>query len=365
MFEPFKIPVELVTGNTKIKTKTANRKPKNLLFENLPAGEQRKPILIGTHALLSESTRFGNTGLIVIDEQQRFGVAQRTLLKNKGSGQKIPHLLTMTATPIPRTIALAVWGNLDMSVIREMPEGRREIRTWVVPQEKREDAYKWIGKEIRTSNSQVFVVCPLIEESENLVSVKSVTQEFARLKKDVFPGFRMALLHGRLKPKEKSQILEEFREGKTDILVTTPVVEVGIDIPNATVMLIEGSDRFGLSQLHQLRGRVGRRKQQAYCLLFTDQTDTQSLKRLKALETVHNGPELAEIDLAIRGPGELFGTRQHGLPRLVFADIMNMDLVEKTHKAAATLISADPGLEGFRLLREKLEKSKIQSVSQD
>lgn len=376
LFDKFSIPVELVTGETnrnklrirKIEDgKSKMETKKQLVNKKNPSSAINHPlsILIGTHALLSESAIFNHVGLVIVDEQQRFGVSQRQLLKDKSGGEITPHLLTMTATPIPRTIALAIWGNLDISIINQMPVGRQPVKTWVVPEEKRPNAYTWIKNEIRSNQSQAFIVCPLIEDSETLETVKSVKKEYELLKSKIFPEFSVALLHGKLKSGEKTAILSDFRNKKFDILVATPVVEVGIDIPDATIMMIEAADRFGLSQLHQLRGRVGRRQAQSYCLLFTDNNDENVIKRLKALETVHSGPQLAEIDLAIRGPGELFGTRQHGLPQMKFASIMNLDLVEMTHQDAVSVLESDPGLSKFLPLREIVENSKIHGSSQD
>jgi ATP-dependent DNA helicase RecG len=369
LFKLYKIPVKLVTSETQ---KTNVNKMTDEIFETNEKKSQSSrlshsshssisipTVYVGTHALLSKTVSFGNVGLIVIDEQQRFGVAQRELLRQKSSLADMPHLLAMTATPIPRTLALAVLGDLDLSVISQMPLGRKTIKTWVVPNEKRTGAYDWIRKEIQTNNSQIFVVCPLIEESETLADVKSVTKEFDRLKKEVFPDLSLALLHGRLKPQDKTQVLDGFQNHKFQILVTTPVVEVGIDIPGATIMVIEAAERFGLSQLHQLRGRVGRRQQQAYCLLFTETTDERGIQRLKSLENTHNGPQLAEIDLKFRGPGEVFGTRQHGIPPLKFADIFNTELLTQARTAANTLIGQSPDLSDFPLLSEKLKQGII------
>jgi ATP-dependent DNA helicase RecG len=344
LLEPFHISVGLVTSSRK---------------------EQDATVLVGTHALLEKNIPLDHVGLVVIDEQQRFGVFQRNLLRTKGKGNMTPHLLTMTATPIPRTLALTRYGNLDLSQLTEMPKGRRNIKTWVVPPEKREGAYEWIIKEIKEHQSQAFIICPFIEESESMTTIKAATTEFKRLSTSVFPKLKLGLLHGRLKAKEKTSILDEFRSGDIDILVATPVVEVGIDIPNATIMLVEGSDRFGLAQLHQLRGRVGRSDKQSYCLLFSENTNPDTIQRLKALETMHNGAELSEYDLALRGQGDVFGARQHGIPTLVLGSLSDTELVSQTQEAMTKLTRIDPTFTAFPLLRQRLNESKIENVSQD
>ncbi len=328
------------------------------------ASKSKEPfdVLVGTHALLSKSLQIKDVALIVIDEQQRFGVEQRSLLLTKASASRTPHLLTMTATPIPRTVARTVYGNLDVSILKEMPKGRKIIRTWVVPNAKRDAAYGWIQKQINSTGCQAFIVCPLIEESESLSSVRAAKKEYERLKKIVFPLLRLGLLHGKLKANEKTKILDEFRSHAFDILVTTPVVEVGIDVPNATIMLIEASDRFGLAQLHQLRGRVGRGALPSYCLLFSERDEGPILKRLKALERIHNGPELAEMDLVLRGPGQLFGTKQHGLFHLKIADLFDGELVDKTRKAVELVVKEDPTLASWPSLSDKLKKSTIEDT---
>jgi ATP-dependent DNA helicase RecG len=293
----------------------------------------RNDVFIGTHALLNGKINFDKVGLVVIDEQHRFGVEQRKhLIKKSGT----PHVLTMTATPIPRTIALTSYGDLDLSVLTEMPLGRLKVTTWVVPETKREGAYGWIKSQILKSKSQVFIVCPLIEDSETetLADVKSVTSEFEKLKK-IFVGYKLGLLHGRMKPTEKTKVLGGFRSRRIDILVTTPVVEVGIDIPNATVMVIEAAERFGLAQLHQLRGRVGRGDKKSYCLLFAN---IKYSKRLRAMEKMHSGFELAELDLQLRGPGEIFGTAQSGFPELKVASWNNYPLIKKAKDVADDIV---------------------------
>lgn len=344
---PFGIKVELITGSKKPKSKS-----------------QKADILVGTHALLYKNYDFGVTsgekdlGLIVIDEQQRFGVEQRSMIRKKGEN---PNFMTMTATPIPRTVALTLYGNLSLSYLDEMPKERKKVKTWLVPNEKRESGYKWIEKQIKDGD-QGFIICPFIEQSESLTTVKAASKEFDRLKNDVFPNLKLGLLHGRLKSKEKGKIMEEFRNKKIDILVATPVVEVGIDFPNATIILIEASERFGLAQLHQLRGRVGRGEKQSYCLLFTEVNNTTVLKRLKSLETLYNGAELAELDLKLRGPGQMFGTMQHGIPELKVASFSNFELIERTRKEAEEIF---PSLSKYSVLLDKVQQINSQQVSPD
>lgn len=319
-------------------------------------------VYVGTHALLAHNAQFTHVGLVIIDEQQRFGVEQRRLLESKSKSKYMPHFLTMTATPIPRTMAKTIYGNLDLSVLTQMPLGRKPVKTWVVPLHKRESAYRWIEKQILSEESGAFIVCPFIEQSESLSTVRAAKTEFERLRSEVFPSLRLGLLHGKLKTKAKHQILDFFRNRKLDIVVTTPVVEVGIDISDATIMLIEGADRFGLAQLHQLRGRVGRGTKPSYCLLFTESVQDITIERLRTLETIHNGPQLAEIDLGLRGPGEIFGTKQHGIPLLRIASLGDSALIIKAQLNAQTLISKDADLHQFPLLRAKLKESKIESV---
>jgi ATP-dependent DNA helicase RecG len=365
LLKPFGIPVQLVLGGLKgIKPKIQN--PKSKQANNLQTTNQEQGfIYIGTHALLQEKVELHKVGLVVIDEQQRFGVSQRAIIRKKGTGDLTPHFFTMTATPIPRTLALTVYGNLDLSVLSEMPKGRTPIKTWVVQNEKRKNAYEWMRKELDKFDTRIFLVCPFIEESESMNTIKAAKKEFELLQKDIFPDIPIGLLHGKLKATEKTAILDAFRSGKTKILVTTPVVEVGIDIKEASIMVIEGADRFGLSQLHQLRGRVGRGDLISYCLLFTESTEPRTIARLKILETVKNGPELAEYDLNLRGEGDVFGLRQHGIPALALASLKDKELVEKAQIAVRTIVETDPNLEQFPLLRDRLEKGTIQDSSQD
>jgi len=306
-------------------------------------------VIVGTHALLSDKIKPEKVGLVIIDEQHRFGVEQRTLLRQKGD---VPHLLTMTATPIPRTVALTIYGDLDISIIDELPKGRQVVKTYLVPEEKRADAYKFVEKKVKEED-QVYIITPLIEESESQASAKAAKVEFERLQK-VFPKLKLGLLHGRMKSKDKEQIISQFRSGKINILVSTSVVEVGVDIPNATIMVIEGAQRFGLAQLHQLRGRVGRGGKESFCLLFSDSNLLEENHRLKQMEKIDNGLELAELDLKIRGSGTIFGTTQHGRFDLKIARLKDLSLIEKTKLAAQLILKQDPSFNRYPLLREKL-----------
>ena len=355
MFEPFGVKVALRTGSKKQLIDSKNRRSRTM--------DNGQSLMIGTHALLFDSVEFENLGLVIIDEQHRFGVKQRAKLLKKVEGGKTPHLLTMTATPIPRSLTLTAYGDLDLSVLDEMPPGRKEVTTWVVPNRKREAAYEWIKKQIvvgaqRDAPVQAFIICPLIEESEaeTMQSVKAATAEFERLSKEVFPDLRLALLHGRIKSKEKNEILTAFKSGQYDILVSTQVVEVGIDVPTATLMIIEGAERFGLASLHQLRGRVGRSDRQSYCLLFTSSRSRKAYSRLKALEELNDGFKLAEIDLKLRGPGEIYGTKQHGLMKLKIASLSDVKLIETTRNEAKKLLAEDPDLKHYIDLKKKLTR---------
>jgi ATP-dependent DNA helicase RecG len=337
LFKPLGLEIGLITGSKKISSKQY----------------AVSSIIIGTHAVLAPGLEFKDVGLVIIDEQHRFGVSQRSQAAKLGES---PHILTMTATPIPRTIALTMYGDLDVSVLDTKPLGRLRIKTWVVPAYKREASYKWINDQITKYASQAFWVCPLINDSETLTSVKAVTAEYENLKK-IFPNFRLGLLHGRLKSKEKDEVMAKFRNGDYQILVATPVVEVGLDIPNATLMVIEGAERFGLAQLHQFRGRVGRNNIQSYCLLFT--SEDSGMERLKALETFDSGLDLAETDLKLRGPGEIYGTAQHGFPEFKVATYSDLSLIETARKAAVAVL---PRLETYPLLRRLVKEDKIHII---
>jgi ATP-dependent DNA helicase RecG len=334
IFRRFGIPVSLITSAAK----------------SVP--KQTGGVIVGTHALISEKNRplLQNSGLVTIDEQHRFGVLQRNLAGQLGLS---PHILTMTATPIPRTIALTMFGDLDISALSDLPSGRLPVKTWLVPENKRVSSSRWISDQIRATGHQAIWVCPFINDSETSVTVKAAVSEFDRLQ-SVFPDLKLGLLHGRLKAAEKDRVISDFRDGKINILVATPVVEVGIDIPNAGLVIIEAAEHFGLAQLHQLRGRVGRSNFQSYCLLFT--SDGSSPERLKALETHHSGRELAEIDLKMRGPGQLYGTAQHGFPDFKVATYENLELLALSKSAAAKIF---PDLSRHRLLLDLLKEDKI------
>ena len=307
-------------------------------------------IIVGTHALLSDKLLTQDVGMVIVDEQQRFGVEQRTLLRSKA---KLPHFLTMTATPIPRTVALTLYGDLDISIIDEMPAGRKLVKTYFVPSQKRTDAYKFIAKKIQEGD-QAYIITPLIELSETQTSAKAAKAEYERLQKKIYPDLKLGLLHGRLKSKEKEQVMDDFKAKKIDILVSTSVVEVGVDITNATVMVIEGAERFGLAQLHQLRGRVGRGEKESFCFLFAEDENSSVKSRLKNLEKIYDGLKLAELDLKIRGSGEIFGTRQSGRFELKIASLTDLETLEKARNAAQKLLKTSLSLDKYPLLKAKL-----------
>jgi ATP-dependent DNA helicase RecG len=310
-------------------------------------------LVIGTHALIEDPVTFANLQLAIVDEQHRFGVEQRAALRAKGEN---PHLLVMTATPIPRSLALTVYGDLDLSIMDEMPPGRQPVQTFVITPRERERAYRLICSQLEAGR-QAFIIYPLVEESEQSDS-KAAVEEHARLQTEVFPNFSLGLLHGRMRPEEKDEVMADFRGGKYDILVSTSVVEVGVDVPNATVMLIEGADRFGLAQLHQFRGRVGRGGDQAYCLLVPDSADATENERLQVMTQTNDGFVLAERDLEQRGPGEFLGTRQSGYSELQLANLTDIHLIEKARRQALLVNEQDPALEfpAHQMLASALER---------
>jgi len=338
---PYGFNIQFISGST-------TEKQKKEIIQQMKNGIV--DVVIGTHALIQDRVGFKKLGLAIVDEQHRFGVKQRSILKSFGS----PHLLNLSATPIPRTLAMTLYGDQDLSIIDEMPKGRQEIITRLIPENKRIDAYRWIEDQIKKGR-QVFVICPLIDESDTL-GVKSVIQEYAHLKEHIFPQYKIGLLHGKLKSTEKSEIMEDFARNKIQILVSTSVVEVGIDVPNATIMLIEGAERFGLSQLHQFRGRVGRGQHQSYCFLFTGNQSQESSQRLSSMVKYSSGFKLAEIDLSLRGPGEIYGVKQSGIPDLKLASLTDSVSVEKARAEAQNIIEGDPELKNYPRLKKRINQ---------
>jgi ATP-dependent DNA helicase RecG len=346
-------------------------------------------ILVGTHAVIQQDVKFKNLALVVVDEQHRFGIEQRSALlkSNKSKGQDIvPHFLSMTATPIPRTLSLTIFGDLDISIIREKPKNRQKIITQVISSDKRDTAYDFIRQEVNQGR-QIFVICPRIESSDPAkeeakteteivdkkvkkprqlkmdplwADIKAVQDEFKKLSEEIFPDLKVAMLHGKLKAKDKNEIMQSFKDGWYHILVSTSVIEVGVDIPNATIMMIEGADRFGLAQLHQFRGRVGRGAHQSYCLLFSSDGNDNN-RRLKVMVECDDGFVLAEKDMMLRGPGEFFGIKQSGLPDLTMASLANVDLIKKARLEARTILKDNPDLSRYPLLLQRL--SEFQKLS--
>lgn len=310
-------------------------------------------IVVGTHALIQGGVAFRDLALVVIDEQHRFGVRQRAALRQKGYN---PHLLVMTATPIPRSLQLTVWGHLDVSVIDQMPPGRQPVVTRVILPRERERAYTFLRSQVEKGR-QAFIICPLVEESDK-IEAKAAVEEYERLQRQVFPDLRLGLLHGRMKSEEKEATMSAFARGELDVLVATSVVEVGIDVPNATVMLVEGAERFGLAQLHQFRGRVGRGEHPSFCLLVAESASEEAQERLSAVEATTDGFLLAQKDLELRGPGEFLGTRQSGFPDLKMASLADLRLLETTREAARRLLESDPelGCTEHRLLANRVAR---------
>jgi len=335
---------------------------KEYILESLKKGTPW--LIVGTHALIQKSVSFGNLGLVIIDEQHRFGVEQRKKLLDEKQNKLVPHLLSMTATPIPRTLALAMYGDLELSILDEMPKGRQKIITKIVSKRSEDKMFEFIKEQIE-GGRQAFVVCPRIEEQtetekKNILSfdqilnyeVKAVKKEFEKIKKH-FDPIEVAMLHGKMKPKEKDEIMKHFNSGKTKILVSTSVIEVGIDVPNASIMVIEGAEKFGLSQLHQFRGRVGRGEHQSYCFLFTESNGKITRERLKAMIEYSDGFKLAEIDLNLRGPGEFFGTNQSGFPDLAMQALSDTKTLAKIHEEAKNIIEKDISLKTWPNLLQR------------
>ena len=365
VLKPFQIKIALLTSSTtKIYDDGLEGQISKQTLNKIIASLD--PILvIGTHALIQKNIRFNRLGLIIVDEQHRFGVEQRKKLIAKNANKKeIPHLLSMTATPIPRTLALAFYGDLDLSILDELPKGRKRIITKVIPPKDREKVYNFIRKEIKEGR-QAFVICPRIEETEisnikddNLLTlserlnheVKAVKKEYKKLSEEIFPDLKIAMLHGKMKPKEKEIVMKDFQENKINLLVSTSVVEVGVDIPNASLMIIEGSEHFGLAQLHQFRGRIGRSHYQSHCFLFSESSQTSITSRLKTLVKCNDGFHLAEMDLSLRGPGQFLGTKQSGIPDLVMSSLLNKEFIEKVHQQAKEMLKEDPTLKKWPLL---------------
>ncbi|MDR7589734.1 MAG: ATP-dependent DNA helicase RecG [Armatimonadota bacterium] len=341
--EPVGVRVVLLTGGMR-------RSEREAVLAEVARGEA--DLVVGTHALLQEDVVFDRLALVVVDEQHKFGVAQRAALRAKGHE---PDVLVMTATPIPRTLALTLYGDLDVSVLDELPPGRHPVRTYHRFPDRRDRVYEFVRQQVQAGR-QAYVVCPLVEESER-VDASAAVELYERMRTQVFPDLRVGLLHGRMPVAEKDAVMEAFRRGEIQVLVATPVIEVGVDVPNATVMVVEDADRFGLAQLHQLRGRVGRSSHRSYCILISALPTDEARRRIDALVDTNDGFRIAQVDLELRGPGEFFGTRQHGLPEFRVADpIGDVALLERAREAAERILKEDPQLERpeHRVLRERL-----------
>ena len=343
LLDPAGVRVGLLTGSM-------SQAEKKQMQNALAIGEI--DFVIGTHALISDNVAFQRLALMVADEQHRFGVAQRSALaaKSETGGMPPPHVLVMSATPIPRTLALIVYGDLDVSVIDQLPPGRTPIETYVVHEDKRQRMYGFVRKQV-DAGRQVYLICPAVDEAEEAddpaapQDLKAVKTYAAKLQKEVFPDLSIGILHGKMRSKEKDSVMTAFAQGELNILVATTVVEVGVDVPNANLIIIENADRFGLSQLHQLRGRVGRGQHQSYCVLVTSARNPDTMHRLKTLASTTDGFKIAEEDLKLRGPGDFFGNRQHGMPKMKLADLTgDMRLLKETQQAAAALLEYDPNL---------------------
>jgi ATP-dependent DNA helicase RecG len=365
LFKKYDFKVALLTGsNAKIfdlRTKEEEDLKKTELIKKIKAGEL--DLIIGTHALIQDKVSFQNLALVIVDEQHRFGVGQRKKIKEKAFAENkelksrdiYPHFLSMTATPIPRSLALTLYGDLDLSVITEMPQNRKPIETRVVRPDDRKNAYFFIESEIKKGR-QAFVICPLVDPSDKM-GAKAVKDEFVRLDQEVFKNFKVEILHGRLKSAEKEQIMRDFADNKINILVSTTVIEVGIDVPNTTVIMIESAERFGLAQLHQLRGRVGRSDKQSYCFLFTESDTDSTAQRMQAFVGAKNGFELAEKDLEFRGPGEVYGMRQAGFyDSLKIAKLTDWPVIQAVKPEIENIFAASPDLEKFPQVKNRVRE---------
>ncbi len=341
LLTPHGLPPRLLVGST---SAAARRE----ILAGLAAGHDS--LIVGTHALIEDDVVLVNLGLVVVDEQHRFGVAQRRRLRQTSGA--MPNYLAMTATPIPRSLSNTLYGDVDLSELREMPPGRQKVETRVVGPLERNSAYEFVRAQVQAGR-QAFVICPLIEESDKL-GAKSAIAEYERLSTHVFPDLRVELLHGRMPAREKTERMDRFVRGDADVLVSTSVVEVGVDVPNATIMVIEGAERFGLAQLHQFRGRVGRDRHQSYCLLFEGGIDEEGSQRLAAVAATDSGFELAERDLHLRGPGQLVGLRQHGLPEMLAADLLDVALGLRAKHAALTWLNHDADLAAWQPLSDAM-----------
>lgn len=354
-FEDIGIRVEILTGS-------ATKKQKEGILQRVKDGEI--DILIGTHALIEDNVEFKNIGLVITDEQHRFGVRQRGKLSSKGTS---PDILVMTATPIPRTLALILYGDLDISIIDELPPGRQPIETIAVEKKKRDKVYNSLVRREVDKGRQVYIVCPLVEESETL-DITSATETAEEIKREFFPDLRVGLLHGKMKPSEKDAVMTSFKNHELDILVSTTVIEVGVNVPNSTLMIIENAERFGLAQLHQLRGRVGRGKHQSYCVLIYGSNSEVCKKRMNIMEETNDGFKISEKDLEIRGPGEFFGTMQHGVPELKVANLFkHMKILKTVQQEARIIIGESPTLDfkEYRGLKREIELKFKNKVEKD
>lgn len=345
LLEPLGIRCSLLTGSSK-------GKGRRELLGQISQGET--DFVIGTHALISKDVEYANLGLVITDEQHRFGVMQRAALSEKGN---LPHMLVMSATPIPRTLALILYGDLDVSVIDELPPGRQAVETFAVSGKYHPRVYRFIRKLVEEGR-QAYIVCPMVDENESLPDERKAVTEYAKeLQQRVFPDLHVNFIHGKMKAKEKDAVMSAFAAGETDILVSTTVIEVGIDVPNAAIMVIENAERFGLSQLHQLRGRVGRGKYQSYCILISDHKSEENRRRLDVMTRTCDGFQISEEDLHLRGPGDFFGERQHGLPNLKIADLgCDMRLLQEAQNSAEKLLKEDPKLSRYPAIAQRVEE---------